>query len=70
MLVNGSSQEIEIAPKISAPLDEGLKQKYNLNRNIGSSQIDYSMFWRIIFGDRAQVFSNLFTVSDFCVSFV
>ena len=63
MLKNGNPQEIDIPSKINIqPKDEELKLKYNINRNIGAPQVDYTQFWRIIFGDRGQVFNNLFIV--------
>jgi len=66
MLRNGNPQENEIVHKINVqPKDEELKQRYIMNRNIGSPQTDYSQFWRIIFGDRGQVFNNIIQVSYF-----
>jgi len=32
-----------------------------MNKGISETKVDYNQFWKIIFGNRAEVFSNLLT---------
>ena len=67
MLVNGDSKKSPDFPTnvVIAGLDnEELLEKYRMNKSIAAPKVDYNQFWKIIFGNRAEVFSNLLTVSE------
>ena len=64
MLANGDNAK---APELPAGITLGnnteeFLEKYRQKRALGMPKVDYNQFWKIIFGNRAEVFANLLTV--------
>jgi len=64
MLANGdNTKAVELPAGVTVGNNtEEYLEKYRARRALGMPKVDFNPFWKIIFGNRAEVFANLLTV--------